>query len=290
MLIRSTLAVSLALGLSLAASLMAAPALADEAMLSKIKESATIKLGYRENSPPFSFVGENKLPRGYSVDLCKRVADDLAVLLKLPKLNVEWVAVGAQTRFSALKSGAIDLECGNTTQTLSRRADFDFSLMTFVDGASLLYRKGEKPKSLEDINEQRVAVVTGTTTAAAMENLVATNKLNLRLLKVKDHDEAIAALTSRSASAYAADRTVLITNALARGEGGQFELGDGQFTFEPYGLMMRRDAELRLAVDRSLARLYRSGEIGAILKTWFEQLGSPGEVLKMMVMINGLPE
>jgi ABC-type amino acid transport substrate-binding protein len=249
-----------------------------------------LKLGYRENSIPFSFVGDDKQPRGYSVELCQIVAGEIGKQLNLSKLDVRWVPVNAQSRFEALKTGEIDLECGNTTQTLSRRADFDFSLMTFVDGAGLLFRQGEAPSSLEAMKGQRVAVVAGTTTEKTLDDLVTTGKLAVRLIKVPDHDAALKALKDKTASAYAADRTVLITTALVRGQGEKFELADLQFTFEPYGLTMRRDADLRLAVDRTLARLYRSGEINPILKRWFEPLGKPGDALKVMFLINGLPE
>ena len=201
---RILIAIGVAAGLALSL-----PAGASESTLARIKQSGTIKLGYRENSIPFSFVGDDKQPRGYSVDLCRIVADDLASQLKLPKLDVRWVAVTAQSRFEALKHGQIDLECGNTTQTLSRRAEFDFSVMTFVDGASLLFRKGEKPKSLDDIKGQRVAVVSGTTTEKVLDDMVGMAKLGVILLKVKDHDAALTALKDKAATAYAADRTVL---------------------------------------------------------------------------------
>lgn len=276
---------------ALAASLLSAsPVFASESTLSRIKHTGVVKMGYRENSIPFSYVGDDKKPHGYSVELCSIVADKLKLELGLPKLDVKWVPVTAQSRFEALKHGEIDLECGNTTQTLSRRADFDFSVMTFVDGASLLYRKGEKPASLDEIKGQRVAVVSGTTTEKTLDALVNNAKIGVRLIKVADHDTAIAALMDKTATAYAADRTVLITTAIVRGSGQAFDLGDEQFSYEPYGLMMRRDADFRLAVDRTLAQLYRSGEIGAVLKRWFEALGNPGEGLKVMFMLNGLPE
>ncbi|MCP5269000.1 MAG: amino acid ABC transporter substrate-binding protein [Zoogloeaceae bacterium] len=285
--IRKTL-VAAGLAASMALSM---PAGAMEPTLTKIKQSGSISLGYRENSIPFSFVGDDKKKaRGYSIDLCEAVVADLANQLMMPKLEVKWVPLTAQNRFDAVKKGEVDLECGNTTQTLSRRAEFDFSLMTFVDGAGLLYRAGEKPKSLAEIKDQRVAVVVGTTTEKTLDALVNAAKLGVRLIKVKDHDTAISALMDKTATAYAADRTVLITTALVRGKGEAFELGEEQFSFEPYGLMMRRDADFRLAVDRTLAQLYRSGEIGAILKRWFEPLGSPGEGVKMMFMLNALPE
>ncbi|MCP5249065.1 MAG: amino acid ABC transporter substrate-binding protein [Candidatus Accumulibacter sp.] len=268
----------------------AAPAAADESTLAKIKQTSTIKLGYRESSPPFSFVGDDKKAHGYSIDLCTRVAADIAEQLKIPQLNVQWVPVSAQSRFEALKNGEIDIECGNTTQTLSRRADFDFSLMTFVDGASLLYRAGENPKSVADIMDQRIVVVAGTTTEKAMDQLLASEKPGIRLIKVKDHKEALAALQNKTATAYAADRTVLITTAILGGDGKEYTIADNQFTYEPYGLMMRRDADLRLAVDRSLAQLYRSGEIGPVLQNWFGALGKPGDALKVMILLNGLPQ
>lgn len=278
-------------GAGVAAScLFTAPAMASESTLARIKDTSTIKLGYRENSPPFSFVGDDKKAQGYSIDLCQRVADDIAKQLSIPKLTVQWVAVSAQSRFDALKKGDIDIECGNTTQTMSRRVDFDFSLMTFVDGASLLYRQGENPKSLADVKGLRIVVVSGTTTEKAMDQLAADEKLGIRLVKVKDHNEALAALQDKTATAYAADRTVLITTALLGGDGKVYSLGDNQFTYEPYGLMMRRDGDLRLAVDRSLAQLYRSGEIGPVMQKWFGALGKPGEVLSVMVLLNGLPD
>lgn len=286
--IRKTMSAMIALGLA-AGLTLATPACA-ETTLSHIKQSGTIKLGYRESSPPFSFVGDDKQPRGYSIDLCRLVADDIARQLGLAKLDVKWVMVSAKTRFEALKSGDIDLECGNTTQTLSRRAEFDFSLMTFVDGAGLLFREGEKPASLDDIKGQRVAVVKGTTTEKVLDDLVNGAKLGVRLIKVDDHDDAIKALNDKSATAYAADRTVLVTTAILLGQGKNYVLGDVQFSYEPYGLTMRRDADFRLAVDRSLARLYRSGEIGPILQRWFEPLGNPGEALRAVFLLNGLPE
>lgn len=269
---------------------VAHPLLAAESALAGIKKSGTIKLGYRENSMPFSFVGDDKQPRGYSVDLCRIVAENLGKQLGLAKLDVKWVPVTAQSRFEALSSGAIDLECGNTTQTLARRADFDFSLMTFVDGAGLLFRDGEAPSSLEGTTGQRVAVVAGTTTEKTLEDLIATGKIGVSLIKVPDHDAALEALKDKTATAYAADRTVLITTALVRGQGQAFALASLQFSYEPYGLAMRRDADLRLAVDRTLARLYRSGEIGPIVSRWFEPLGKPNDALQAMFLINGLPE
>jgi ABC-type amino acid transport substrate-binding protein len=278
------------LGAALIATLSFAASAAEESTLDQIKSSKTIRLGYRDGSIPFSFVGEDKQPRGYSIDLCKLVADDVAMQLKLEKLDVQWVPVTAQSRFDALKSGKIDLECGNSTQTLARRAEFDFSVMTFVDGAGLLFRKGEIPTKADHMEGQRIVVVSGTTTEKALEALGASAKLGAALIRVPDHAAALKALADKQATAYAADRTILITTALVSGQADQFELSSAQFTYEPYGLMMRRDNDFRLTVDRSLARLYRTGGIGPVFQRWFKPIGAPGDLLKVMFLLNGLPE
>jgi ABC-type amino acid transport substrate-binding protein len=278
------------LGVVLIACIPFAGAVAAESTLDQIRSSKTIRLGYRETSIPFSFVGDYRVPRGFSIDLCKIVVDDIAKQLRLEKLDIQWVPVTAESRFDALKSGKIDLECGNSTQTLSRRAEFDFSLMTFVDGAGLLFRKGEVPTTSDHLTGQRIVVVSGTTAEKTLETLGTSAKLSAALIKVPDYDAALKALADKKASAFAADRTVLITAALVSGREKEFELSSAQFTYEPYGLMMRRDSEFRLAVDRSLARLYRTGEIGPVFQRWFEPLGIPGDVLKVMFLLNGLPE
>ncbi len=272
-------------------SLLSSPlAAASDTTLQRIEKNKLLKIGYRESSPPFSFLAEDGRPQGYSIELCQLVASDILRHMKFDALGVEWVKVDAQNRFDALQRGDIDLLCGNTTQTLSRREQFDFSLMTFVDGAGLLYRAGEKPQSLEQMRGQRFAVVAGTTTEKVLDRLVSGSKLGASLVRVKDHDMAIKALEGGDASAYAADRTVLISTALAKGSGKTLELADVQFSYEPYGLVMRRDADFRLLVDRTLARLYSNGEIEMIMGRWFATVGHLTDAIKAMIELNALPE
>ncbi len=259
-----------------------------EVVLDTALKSGVLKLGYREQSPPFSFIGPDQRPQGYSIDLCKSVAAQIARKVDKHSLEIKWVAVDANSRFDALKKGEIDILCGNTTHTLSRRGDFDFSLTTFVDGAGLLYRAGEQPKTARDMRGLRFVVVEGTTTEATLAKMVAASRLGAQLLRVKDHEAALAMLGAKGAEAYAADRTVLIATALK--EGGQYELSLAQFSYEPYALAFRRDADLRLLVDQTLAGLFRTGEIEAIMGRWFAQIGYLTPALEAMIQLNALPE
>src|SRR4029450_3888558 len=104
------------------------------ATLDRIKATKTVTFGYRDSSVPFSFMGPDQKPAGYSVDLCNRVADDLKRDLQMPDLAVKWALVTVETRVASVQNGTIDLECGSTTNTLSRQAQADFSLTTVVTG------------------------------------------------------------------------------------------------------------------------------------------------------------
>src|SRR4030095_128431 len=117
-------AVSLTLSFAVALAL-GGPAEAQDLQgtLKKIKDSGTITLGYREQSVPFSFKGSDGTPAGYSVDLCKSVATAVQQQLGLQKLDVKWVPVTVETRIPAVVRGAIDLECGSTTNTVSGSGD-----------------------------------------------------------------------------------------------------------------------------------------------------------------------
>jgi ABC-type amino acid transport substrate-binding protein len=108
---------------------------------------------------------------------------------------------------------------------------------------------------------------------------------------VKDYAEGLAALEGGSADGLAADRVILIGQLLKAKDPLEWALSEDQFSYEPYALMLKRgDASFRLAANRVLARLYRSGEVAEIYKKWFGPLGDPPGVLVLMYVLNALPE
>lgn len=259
--------------------------------LEKIRTSRTIVLGHREASRPFSFLGADGGPVGYSVDLCARIAAGLRARLGLADLAVKWARVGPQDRMTLVANGTVDLECGSTTITLSRHEQVDFTLMTFVDGGSLLSTDASRVARVSDLDGKRVAVIPGTTTEGALQEAARKVNVTPRLVKVRDHGEGVAALDGGAADAYASDRVLLIGLGRTAKDPSKLNLSGEYFSYEPYGLMVRRgDAAFRLAVNRELARLYRSGEVVGLLRKWFGDLGEPGSLLQAMFILNGLPE
>ena len=140
-----------------------APAQELSGTLKKIKDSSTFNLGYLTSAPPFSFPGPDKQPVGYSIDLCTRIASRIQKQLGI-NLKLNWVPVTTDNRLDMVASGKVDIECGTTTASLSLQEKVDFSVMTFVDGGSLLTKSDFKPQSTSEFADKRIAVIPGTTT------------------------------------------------------------------------------------------------------------------------------
>ena len=99
------------------------------ATLERIHDRQTIVFAYRDGAAPFSFKDRDGRVRGYSAELCTRIAAAIERQLQLPGLKVEWIAVDADTRIEAVASGRADAECGTTTITLSRMPHADTAIV-----------------------------------------------------------------------------------------------------------------------------------------------------------------
>jgi glutamate/aspartate transport system substrate-binding protein len=188
-------------------------------------------------------------------------------------------------------SGKINIECGTTTASLSRQERVDFSLMTFVDGGGLLTKKDLTLRSVADLADKRIAIIPGTTTETAFGKFLKEEFVTVKLVPVKNHLEGLMAVQNGSADAFASDRGILIGLAVTSKDPSVFALPAILFSYEPYGFMVpRNDAAFRLAVNRALASLYRSGEILTIYERWFGAFGKPSQAIQAMYMLNGLPE
>ena len=264
----------------------------DGGTLARIRASGKMVIAHREASPPFSFVNDQKQPAGYAIDLCLRIAKAVKDHLGLAELDIRYVAVTAENRLQTVADGAADIECGNTTNTLSRQKTVDFTITVFVTGASLLARPETNITTLADLRGKAITVVEGTTTEKVLTERLKRELIDATVVTVKDHDAGLEALVAGKAAAHAGDQLVLVGLAKAAKQPGHFALAAEVFSYEPYALAVRRnDADFRLVANRALAQLYRSGEIGEIYKRWFGDWGGkPSQLLLAMFALNGLPE
>jgi polar amino acid transport system substrate-binding protein/glutamate/aspartate transport system substrate-binding protein len=286
------------LGAQLAAAMLlnSGAALADgssTSTLDGIRQGKVIRLAYREDAPPFSYKDNLGEPAGYMVDLCKAVADKLTEQLNLPSLSVIYVPVTAADRFDAIQQHKADLLCEPTSATLSRRELVDFSIATFTDGASFMIRT-DSPLAVRDLQAfagRKVGVLAGTTTEQALRNSLKDAGVTAEIIPAKTHADGLAMLDDDEISVYFGDRSILAYLIKESKAPEKLALADKYLTVEPYALALSHgDDEFRLAVDRALSRIYRSGQIDAIFDHAFGGRVKPGEILQTLYLISALPE
>ena len=259
------------------------------ATLDRVRDSGVFTIGYRTDAAPYSYKNTLGEAAGYSVDLCRSVAVAVKQSLGLKDITIKYVPVTAENRFKAVQDGTIDILCGATTATLARRKLVDFSLGTFIDGASVMLMV-DGPAGFEDLAGKSVGVRGGTTTEDGLRKTLKKLSVNAKVVPVKTHDEGLGMLQKGEVSAYFADRGILLYLMASSTSPDKLRVVKDYYSFEPYALAMQRgDNEFRLLVDETLSRLYRSGQIVPIFRNAFGN-AEPSEVLKSLYVINGLPE
>ncbi len=285
----------------LASALLSAPAMSQEltGTLKKIKDSGTITVGHRETSVPFSYLDDKQQPIGYSMDLCAAIVEEVKKELALPTLTVKYNPVTSQTRIPLMANGTVDIECGSTTNTLTRQKQVSFAPITFVTGTKLVVKKSAKIKTYKDLKNKTVVVTQGTTNERTIKALSDQENLNVKFLNAKDHAESFLTVESGRAAAFAMD-DVLLYGLIAKAKKPKdFEVVGDYLSYDPYGIMYRNnDSGFGVVVNRALSALMRSGDINKIYDKWFvgklpsgETIGMPmSPLLKAGFQLQALPE
>ena len=194
----------------------------------------------------------------------------------MPNLQIKYLPVNPQTRIPLLTNGTVDIECGSTTNNLTRQQQVDFTHITYVTGTRLLVSKKSGIREVEDLKGKVAGVAQGTTNEKIIRDLMESLKLNVRLLYVKDHSEGMLALETDRIDAYVHDEVGQFALLAKSKKKDELAVVGRLLSFDPYGLMVRRDdSAFRLVANRVLSDLFRSGEIDAIFKKWFDPVGIP---------------
>jgi glutamate/aspartate transport system substrate-binding protein len=257
-----------------------------DSRLKSIIAKKVIRIAYRADARPFSFVNDAKEPLGYTIDLCKQVTTSIAQQFKVPELKIEWVPVTVETRFSAVAGNKADIECGSSTVTLTRMKEVDFSILVFVESTGVMVSRTSNIHGLGDLAGKKIALVTGTSNERAVTNIVHQLKLDVTLVQVKDRDEGVAALEAGKVDAFASDK-LLLAGAKFK-DADAFVLLPDDLSIEQYAITLPRgDWALRLAVNTGLADIFRSGRTKDLFERWF--FGArPGLLLQAVYALGGL--
>ncbi len=251
-----------------AATVSAQSQVPSDSRLKSIIAKKLIRIAYRADARPFSFVNDANEPLGYTIDLCKQVTDSIGHQFGLPELKIEWVPVTVDTRFSAVAGDKADMECGSSTVTLGRMKEVDFSIFIFVESTGVLVTRASNIHSFAEMAGKKIAVVSSTTNARAVADQVRQQKLDVTLVLVKDRDEGIDALEAGRVDGFASDKLLLAGAEIKKPE--LFALLPDDLSIEQYAIAVPRgDWAMRLAVNTGLSQVFRGGATAALFERWF---------------------
>lgn len=287
---RSCIAALVALTLILAGADLCAQD--SEGTLEKIARTGEFLIGYRTDASPLSYENADGLPSGYSVDLCRRIAAAVKGHLDDSDIETKFVSVSSDERIAAVESGKIDIECGSTTITLSRQEQVDFTIPTFVTGASVLSVTETGIRGMSDLSGKKVGAVRDTTTVGLLRAKLQENLIDAEVVIVGSREEGMNRLNRGNIDAFASDQIVLIGQIIESTNPQRYALLDETFSYEPYGLVVRRDdADFRLLANKALSQIYRSGQHIEIFNKWIGRIGiKPPPMLIAMFQLNTIPE
>ena len=243
----------------------------DSPTLKRIQENKVINVGHRETSIPFSYMDKDGKPIGYSIDICMKIVDEIRKELKNPDIKIRSVPVTGQTRIALMANGTIDLECGSTTNNLTRQKQVSYLPTTFITGTKIATRKDSGIKNVNDLNGKILGVSAGTTNEKALKAYIEKNNLNTKIIEVKDHSQGWLALETNRIDAYGSD-DVLLYGLISKSKNpNDFEVVGEYLSFDPYAIMIpRNDSGFQRLGTAVLADLMRTGQLQEIYGKWFE--------------------
>lgn len=250
----------------------AAPAVAQDGTLDKIKRTGELTIGTRTGSPPFAYVDKNNQWVGFTIDLVEQLI--VPALTKETGKPVKLVKKESTppTRIPLLNSNAVDLIAGTMTDTAERRQSVDFSLTFFYTGAQLMVKKGSPIKGVNDLAGKRVAAQQGSTNG----KIIREKYPQAQLREFPDQPAAFQALLQGQVDTYTNDGIQLYGLKAKAPKPDDWEVVGDFYSEEPYGMAMRKgDAKFKQVVDGALKAGLEGGKYFEIYDKWF---GPKGEL------------
>jgi len=252
--------------------------------LATIKKAHAVRLGYRESSPPFSFLDQANRPIGYSLELCEAIVEEIGVEVDDANLRIEYVKVTSDDRIPAVVQNKIDLECGSTTANAERSKQVAFSPLIFVAGTKLMVPKASPISAPKDLQGKTVVVTKGTTNEQAMHAVDKKFALGLNIVAAPDHEQSYQMLVDGKADAFATD-DILLYGLIARHKAqDKFRVAGEYLSYDPYGIMFRKgEPQLAAVVERTFRKLGSNRDLIPLYNKWFVARLPTGEKLNVAI-------
>lgn len=230
--------------------------------LQDVKARGKLIAGVKTDFPPFGFVDEKGVNKGFDVDVAKALAKEL-----FGKENaVEFVAVTSGNRIAFLTTNKIDIILASMTITEERKKVIDYSIPYFLSGHLILVHKDSKIGKYQDLAGKKVSTTQGSTGDIVTGELAPTAER----IKFQHNSESLQALKDRRVEAFVQDDVLLLD--LQKRNPELKIAGWPPFRPAPYGLGVRKgDKEWLDFVDATLTKMKKTDSYQKLWDKWFSE-------------------
>ncbi|GGJ30220.1 amino acid ABC transporter substrate-binding protein [Neoroseomonas lacus] len=199
---------------------------------------------------------------GLHADICRAIA--AAALGDAEK--VRFVPLTAQSRFTALQSGEVDVLVYLTALTLSRDATLGLSIVAppyFYTGQGFLVRRSLNITRATELDGATVCATQGSVIERNLNDFAQRSNIRLTTIAFDTQPSVIAAFFAGRCDAISNDMISLSANRLAAPDPNAVMLLPELIAKEPHGAMVRNgDAEWGLLVRWTVSALIQAEEFG----------------------------
>ena len=247
--------------------------------LKRIKDSGAVTMGVREAAGGLSYALGGGKYAGFHVELCQRVLADVQKSLGLAKLKVSYQLVSPRNRIIMLLNGRVDIECGSTTNNLSRQRDAAFAVTTYVEEVRIAVKANSGINSVADLKNRQVATTVGSTSVRVLRKHERARGIDFKEVFGKSHVDSFVLLQTGRADAFVMDGQVLASLIASAKNPADYRIVGEVLAIEPIAIMLRKDdPAFKRAVDDSLKAMMASGELAKTHAKWFTQPIAPKRI------------
>ncbi|MFI5447073.1 transporter substrate-binding domain-containing protein [Polaromonas sp. UC242_47] len=239
--------------------------------LAKVKASGVVTMGVRDSSGALSYtLGDGKYA-GYHVEICQRVIANLEKAAGR-KLEIKYLPVTSQNRIPLVQNGTVDIECGSTTNNVTRQKDVAFLVTTFVEEVRIAVKANSGITSIAQLNGKNVATTTGTTSVQTLRKNERATGIDFKEVFGKDHSDSFLLLESGRADAFVMDGSILAGNIATAKNPADYKIVGEVLSVEPIAIMIHKnDAAFKKLGDDTIKDMIKAGDMAKLWDKWFLQ-------------------
>lgn len=219
-------------------------------LLRKIQDRGKLIIGVKYDVPLFGYLNpQTNQVEGFDVAIGKEIAKKIFGDEK----KVEWKQAVSKDRIPFLQQDVVDLVISTMTVNADREKEIDFSNVYYLAGQSLLVPKDSTITSVNGLAGKNVCSAKGSTSEANVRKFAP----QANLVLFDSYSECVTAMAGKRADVVTTDDNILLGFA---SQDKNLKLVGGQFTFEPYGIGIKKgNPETQQLVNDVLKQLKTGG-------------------------------